>query len=289
MTTKTIITLLGYASLLFASCDVKDPIYDTPHPELGRITFTTNWNHIGEGLTAPGSYTIKVGEYSVTASGTTYTLNNLFEPQNYRAYIYNTPDNITISGTTASVAAATPPTSQAGTFIQNSPQWFFTSAMDVTVEKDKCHEVTALMQQQVRQLTLVIEPAGDAAERIENITATLSGIAGVLDIDNGTHSKASNVALNFSKDTDGKWSVTVRLLGVTGMEQKLSATISFTDGNPQAIPLDSNLSAELSTFNNDKHIPLELSSKVVQTPTGTGFTATITSWKKVERAPVVAN
>lgn len=289
MTTKTIITLLGFVSLLLTGCDIKDPIYETSHPEQGKITFMTDWSNIGEGLTAPGSYTIKVGEYSTTADAATYTPDNLFVPQDYRVYIHNTPGNITINDKTASVAATTPPTKQTGTFIQNAPDWLFTCAMNITIEKDRNHELTAVMQQQVRQLTLVIELTGNTTKEIEGITATLSNAAGKLDIDNGILSAPSNVALTFSKDTDYKWLATIRLLGVTGTEQKLSGTISFTNKNLQAISFDSDLSTQLATFNNDKRTPLTLSGTVVETPTGAGFTGTITSWNKVERDPVVAN
>ena len=41
------------ALLLLVGCDPKDPIYDTPHPEKGAVTLTTDWSGIGEGLTAP--------------------------------------------------------------------------------------------------------------------------------------------------------------------------------------------------------------------------------------------
>ena len=74
-----------------AGCDVKDPIYDTPHPEHGTVTLTADWSGIGEGLTAPASYTVAAtpataaatGEYTATLTGTTATLDHLFEPGKY--------------------------------------------------------------------------------------------------------------------------------------------------------------------------------------------------------------
>ena len=40
---KKIVLFLG-SVLLLASCDVKDPIYNTPHPDHGMITLTTDWS-----------------------------------------------------------------------------------------------------------------------------------------------------------------------------------------------------------------------------------------------------
>lgn len=276
---------------LLTACDVKDPIYNTSHPDSGTITLTTDWSGIGEGLTAPAAYTVATlpaaaagatGGYTATLNGTTNTLDRFFAPGAYRILVYNTPEHITVSGTTASVEAATSPTGQSGTFVHNAPEWLFTSATDAVIEADKDHAFTAVMQQQVRSLTLIIEPTGETTDRIESITGTLSGVAASLDIADGTHGTPSNVAMTFSKITSGtdagKWSTTVRLLGMTGTEQRLAATIVFTNDNPATVNLDSDLTTALATFNTDKRKPFTLGGTVVDTPTGAGFGATITDW-----------
>lgn len=54
MKTRTSLTLLSACAVLsLIGCDVKDPIYNTAHPEQGTLTLTTDWSGIGEGLTAP--------------------------------------------------------------------------------------------------------------------------------------------------------------------------------------------------------------------------------------------
>lgn len=73
--------IVAATALSFAACDVKDPIYNTPHPEQGAITLVTDWSGIGEGLTAPASYTVEAGDYSAILIGTT----NLLEPLLNRA------------------------------------------------------------------------------------------------------------------------------------------------------------------------------------------------------------
>lgn len=266
------------AVLLLWGCDVKDPIYETDHPEHGKITLTTNWDDRTSGIDIPSNYTIKAGDYSSTVSGVTNTVNNLFAPGNYSLYVYNTADNIGISNTTATANYAT------GTL-----GWFFSCAMDVTVKADTDHAFTAVMCQQVRQLTLIIEPTGGTTERIESITAVLSGVAGSYDMAGDVHGGATTIPLTFAKDSDGKWKTTVRLLGVTGSEQKLTGTITFTGGSPVGMALESNLTTALAAFNADKKTPLTLGSEIVETPTETGFTATITDWKSVNGGSVIAN
>lgn len=280
---KITITLLCVCTPLFlAGCDVKDPIYNTPHPDSGTVTVTTDWSQIGEGLTLPASYTIKIGDYTTTVNGTNTTLDHLFEPGMYGIHTYNTAEHITVSGTGATVARASGHVDGAGQFVQEMPGWLFTDVVDATIEKDTECALTAVMQQQVRQLTLIVEPTGGTTNRIERIEGYLSGAASMLDFDNGTHSAPANVELQFAKITEGtdagKYAATVRLLGVAGARQKLNALIYYTGGNPKATGLTSELTTELAAFNADKRTPLILGGKVVETPMEAGFGATITDW-----------
>lgn len=273
-TCKLALAVAGIILLLAGCSSGNDPVYETDHPEHGKITLTTDWSGIGTSLTTPASYTVKVGGYSTTVTGHTNTIDNLFVPNTYRTYIYNTADNITLSGTTATA-----------NYTAGSIGWFFSCVMDAIIEKDKHHQLTAPMRQQVREITFIIEPVGGTAEKIERITATLSGAAGTLNIENDTHGAPSNVALKFTKissgSNTGKWSATVRLLGIVGAEQKLSGTITFVGGSPEDLPLESVLTKDLANFNADKRTPFTLGGTIVDTSTETGFAATITNWKKI--------
>ena len=288
MKARQYINMMGMtAVVLFSSC-VKDELHDTPHPDTGKITVTADWTDRGEEVDIPAEWTVTMGGYTGTETGATHTPDYLFEPGNYTLVAYNIPEDITISGTTATVAPGT----GNGTYISNAPGWLLTSVQEVTVEADTDHDLTAAMHQQVRQLTLVIEPTGDAADRIERIEGSLSGAAGTLDFAVGTYGAASDVALHFTKITEGsdagKWTATVRLLGITGNTQTLTATLAYADGNPQPTDLESDLSAALVDFNADKTVPLTLSGTIAETPTEAGVTATITDWTVIEGDPVEA-
>lgn len=279
---NAITSLCIWATILLASCGDKDPIYNTTHPNHGKITLTTDWSAIGKGLTAPESYTVTAGDYSATLSGATNTLDNLFEPGNYRIHVYNTPEHISITGTVATVSEVSGNVTGAGKFIDNTPGWLFSAVADTVIAADTDYALTILMHQQVRQLTLLIEPTGGTTNKIENIKGYLSGAAGTLDIDTDAYGNASNIELNFVRITEGtdagKWSATVHLLGIAGSQQKLNALIRFTDNRLSPVHLDSDLTTELAAFNTDKRTPLTLGGKVIETPTGTGFSATINDW-----------
>ena len=172
------------------------------------------------------------------------------------------------------------------------PGWFLTSVQEVSIEADTDYDLTAAMHQQVRQLTLVIEPTGDAADRIESIEGSLSGAAGTLDFATGAYGAASDVALHFTRITEGsdagKWTATVRLLGITGNTQTLTATLTYADGNPADTSLESDLSAALADFNADKTVPLILGGTIAETPTEADFAATISNWNLVSGGNVNA-
>ena len=282
------IGMAGAAALLLSSC-VKDELHDTPHPDHGKVAVTADWANRGENIPVPEKWTVSIGEYTGEETAATHAPDYLFEPGGYTLAAYNEPEGITISGTAA--AADTDP-DNAGC-ITGQPEWLFTSVQEISINKDRDHEFTARMKQQVRELTLVIEPAGDARERIAAITGTLSGAAGTLDFATDTHGKPSNVALTFTKVTEGtntgKWTATVRLLGIAGERQTLAGTIVFTGGTPQPMTLESDLSASHADFNTDKKTPLTLGGEVVETPDAAGFTVTINDWHPIKGGPVVAD
>ena len=284
-TTRYTTTMLTLALLLTLGGCVKDELHDTPHPDTGKVTVTANWADRGEGVDIPASWHIAMGDYNGTETGATHSPDYLFEPGSYTLVAHSPADGMTVSGTTATVAAA-------GGFIVNTPGWLFTSVQEVAIEADTDYELTAAMRQQVRELTLVIEPTGDAADRIESIEGALSGAAGTMDFATGTYGAASDVALYFTRITEGddagKWTATVRLLGITGNTQILTATLTYSNGNPQPTELESDLTAALADFNADKTEPLTLGGTIAETPTEAGVEAGITDWEKIDGGRVDA-
>ena len=289
MKARQYINMMGMAAAVLLSSCVKDTLYDTPHPDYGKIAVTADWSARGEGIDIPATWTVTMGDYTGTETGAIHSPDYLFNPGSYTLAVYNPADDIMVSGTTAAVVQ------EAGNvaYISNTPGWLFTSVQEIEIEADTDYALTAVMQQQVRELTLMIEPAGDAADRIESIEGTLSGAAGTLDFVTGTHGTPSEVKLHFTKITDGddagKWMATVWLLGIAGDAQRLTATLTYTDGNPQPTSLNSDLTSALNSFNDGKTAPLTLGGTIADTPTEAGVEAGITGWEKIDGGDVNAD
>ena len=292
MKARQYINMMGMAAAVLLSSCVKDTLYDTPHPDYGKIAVTADWSARGEGIDIPATWTVTMGDYTDTETSATHAPDHLFAPGSYTLAVWNPAEGITVNGTTATIAAVTENWVNTGVFVNNAPGWFFTYTEQVTIEKDKDYPLTAAMKQQVRELTLMIEPAGDAADRIESIGGTLSGAAGTLDFATGTHGTPSEVELHFTKITEGddagKWMATVRLLGIAGDAQRLTATLTYTDGNPQPTSLNSDLTSALNGFNDGKTAPLTLGGTIAETPGEAGFTGEITDWETVDGGGVDA-
>jgi len=78
----------------------------------------------------------------------------------------------------------------------------------------------------------------------------IDGVAGSLDFATDTHGTSSEIALTFTKISEGadtrKWTANVRLLGIAGTQPLLTGTIRFTDDNPLPVTLESNLTEALA-------------------------------------------
>ena len=292
-TTRYISIMAAAAGLLLTASCVKNTLYNTPHPDYGKITVTADWSARGEGIDIPAAWTVSMDDYTGTETSATHAPDHLFAPGSYTLAVWNPAEGITVSGTTATVAAATGNRAGTEAFVDNAPGWFFTYTEQVSIEKDCDYTFIAAMKQQMRELTLVIEPTGDAAGRITEIAASLTGAAGTLDFATDTYGAASSVALPFTKITEGadagKWTATVRLLGVTGTEQLLTGEIRYADNNPLPTTLKSDLTEALKDFNAGKSEPLTLGGTLVETPEETEFSESeITGWETVEGGDVDA-
>ncbi|GHV05615.1 hypothetical protein FACS189416_5450 [Bacteroidia bacterium] len=277
-TLKTLNALLALVACL-SGC-VKEHLYNTGHPNHGKIiSLATDWTNRGEGVEIPASYHITVGDYTTTLSGTTNEVNNDFEAGAYHINIWNPANNISVAGTTATA-----------NYAAGELGWLFTGSQDVVIEKDKDHAFTVAMQQQVRQLTLVLEPTGDAADRVTGIAATLSGVAGAIGIDNGNPvGDPVAVVPVFVRQPDGKYTAVLRLLGIQGNAQTLTLTLHFDGGLPADITVNSGLSEKIAPFNADKKTPFTLKAGVTVTATVLGVAAEISDWENAGNETVVAN
>jgi hypothetical protein len=252
---------------LQTSC-VKETLYDTDHPNHGKIiSLTTMWDDRGEGIDVPSTYTAKIGDYAAALSGTASEIENLFPSGAYTVNVWNDADHITVSGAIATAD-----------YSNGLIGWLFTGTENVNVEKDKNHSFTVVMHQRVRRLILELNVTGDAAPRLDRIEAALSGVAGAISIDTGNPEGAPvTVTLPFAQ-TGGKYSAEICLPGITGTAQTLSLTLHFIGGNPSTHTLASDLSDRLAAFNADRKTSMKLAAILTVTPSEAGFATAIGNW-----------
>ena len=56
--------MMGMAAAVLLSSCVKDTLYDTPHPDYGKIAVTADWSARGEGIDIPATWTLTMGDYT---------------------------------------------------------------------------------------------------------------------------------------------------------------------------------------------------------------------------------
>lgn len=240
---------------------------DLEDPLKGKITLVTDWSKRTTGIEQPASYTVIINNQTLNYTQTSNLLPEL-ETGNYPIYIYNGPDKISITGTTAAVTMT-------GNLVDPLPGWLFTALTEVTYADFKEETITVVMQQQIRQLTVELIVTEGDPERIASTAATLTGVANNLDFKSNVHTGTNlSVSPVFTRNGN-KLTAAVRLLGVTNETQKLTLDITFTDGRTQHI--ESDVSAQLVNFNRDKHVPLTISGNL-NTPVEAGMQATINGW-----------
>ena len=266
-------------ALLTASC-VKDTLYNTPHPNHGKITVTADWSARGEGIDIPATWTIAMGDYTGTETAATHAPDHLFAPGSYTLVAWNPAEGITVSGTTATVAPASG-SQTTGTFIDNAPGWFFTHTEQVTIEKDTDYPLTAAMKQRVRELQLELEVTQGRPELIQSVTATLSGIAGAFDMARGqTTGEPASTVFSFTRD-GSRLTADARLLGTMGAVQTMVLDIVFVDGGrTQRTEVD--LTDAMKDFNDDMTTAYRVTG-TLETPVGMEEgKGEITGWETVE-------
>lgn len=266
-------------ALLTASC-VKDTLYNTPHPNHGKITVTADWSARGEGIDIPATWTIAMGDYTGTETAATHAPDHLFAPGSYTLVAWNPAEGITVSGTTATVAPASG-SQTTGTFIDNAPGWFFTHAEQVSIEKDTDYPFTAAMKQRVRELQLELEVTQGRPELIQSVTATLSGIAGAFDMARGqTTGEPASTVFSFTRD-GSRLTADARLLGTMGAVQTMVLDIVFVDGGrTQRTEVD--LTEAMKDFNGDMTTAYRVTG-TLETPVGMEEgKGEITGWETVE-------
>ena len=251
------------ASWLLASC-VKDELHDTPHPDKGVIVVAVDYPQGAE----DDDYTVEVDGQPLDEGD---NASDPLTPGEHTVLVYNTPEGFTVTDGIAYVERVDG-TRALTDLIDPLPETLYSGTKTVTVVADDTLHLDLSVAQRTRDLRLELTVTEGDPERIASITGILSGVAGAYDLRSETlYGEAADL----------------RLLGTMGDRQTLTLRLSFLNGNPQDITIESDLTEQLADFNlGTGTITLD---GELHTPTEAGVEAAIMDWKVVDGGSVDAH
>lgn len=275
-------------TLAMASC-VKDKLYDTPHPDKAAVVITTDWADALDETDVPAAYHIGMdGDEAIKTQEATTVYPDLLVPGKHSVFVYNEPQGMTISGTTASMNLLSDGT------LEPMPDYLFSATTEFEAQADDTVHVAVPMVRRLCPITLNLSLEGGNTEDIASITATLGGMAASVDLRTGTTGgENATVTLDIKQQvetkarayTEGRLEMGCRVVGTNPQErQVLTVKMTMADGHVQTI--ESDLSDRLKDLNTGME-PIELTGKV-EAPQDGHFSGSITDWVDVTGDPVEA-
>ena len=270
MKARHYINMMGMAAAVLLSSCVKDTLYDTPHPDKGAVTVSLT------GVSADEDFAVDIDGKVADITGSPFTYPDLLAPGTYRMVVYNRAEGFTFDGRMARVNAHTD-----GTSVISLPGYLKSVSQEITVTADDTLRLSPVPMQRVRDLQLELEVTQGRPELIQSVTATLSGIAGIFDMEKGqTIGEPTSTVFSFTRD-GSKLTADARLPGTMGAVQTLVLDIVFTDGGrTQRTEVD--LTEALADFNGDMTTAYRVTG-TLETPVGMEEgKGEITGWETVE-------
>ena len=263
---------------LLASC-VKDELHNTPHPDQGVVSVSVDYPQ----GTGEEDYTVEVDGEPLDEGD---NASDPLTPGEHTVLVCNTPEGFIVTDGIAYVERLDG-TRALSDLIVPLPESLYSGTKTVTVVADDTLHLDLSVAQRTRDLRLELTVTEGDPERIAAITGTLSGVAGAYDLRSETlHGEAVSTAPAFTR-SGGKVVADLRLLGTMGEAQVLTLRLSFLNGNPQDITIESDLTEQLAGFNlGTGTITLD---GELHTPTEAGVEAAIMDWKVVDGGSVDAH
>lgn len=276
-----------FVATSLTSC-VKDELYDTPHPDKGAVTVTTDWTDALAESTVPDTYFLRMdnGE-AVQASEETTVYPDLLAPGAHTLLVYNEPEGIVIEGDAATVQ-------QQDGRLTPLPGYLFSAEKELEVVQDDTLHVSVPMVRRLCPIVLNLSLEGANTENIAAVTATLGGMAASVNLRTGTVGNENlavllDVQYTDTKErayTEGKIEMKCRVVGTSPQErQVLTVKVTMADGYVQTITSD--LTDRLKDLNAEME-PIELAG-TVEAPQDGHFSGTIKDWDVVSGGDIDAN
>ncbi|MDH6359218.1 hypothetical protein [Parabacteroides sp. PF5-9] len=226
----------------------------------GALAVSPDWSNRSMNVPTPSQFIVSLNnnEYKATFGSGQTDFPDSIKVGNYNLQLYNEASQIQVSHSTASVDGVS------GGGIYASPGWFFGAYQAIEIKAEEKTQVTPIMRQLVKQLTITINVEDGGMPRILTAAGTLSGVASAVDFSStpGLLKSPASVSFSFTKNDELNQLIgVVRLMGVIGSEQNLQVNLTLVNGTTWE-PFVSDMSSALSNFNNDMITPQELTNTI---------------------------
>lgn len=274
-------------TLSLTSC-VKDDLFDTPHPDKGAVVITTEWAESLVESDIPTSYFLSMdGGVARKANEKSFTYPDLLTPGEHSLLVYNEPQGLMLNDKTAAVNLLPDGTAEP------MPGYLFSAEQKLAVVQDDTLRVSIPMVRRVCPITMNLTLSGENTGKIAKIEASLSGVAGSVDMQNGAIGNENltikpvveQASAKTHAYTEGKVVLKCRVLGINKAEwQMLTVTVTMEDGYVSTVTSD--LTKYLKDLNTDMK-PIELTG-TVEAPQDGHFSGTIEDWEVVSGGDIDA-
>lgn len=234
-------------ALLLAGCDVKDPIYNTPHPDKGAIVVSADWSHREENAAIPTKYIVEVAGAKVALQKQKDALPGVFAPGEAVLLGYNIPEGVTIDN-------------GVGTMKPDSGI-LFSGTATATVVADDTTQVTIAMLQRMREVVFTLTVREGDPERITSAVFRLSGVSLSVNLATGeVTGPVTNVSVPLVR-TGNKLEAFFHIAGILpDVRQELSVDLTFSDQIEKTESWDA--TEILKNFNADMLTPARVNAEM---------------------------
>ncbi len=267
------------ATAIATSCSEFE-IYDTPYPDSATINLSVEWTTLHDDDTVPTQYAIlNNGAEQKVSAETTY----IIDPSASGDFlVYNLPAGITITDGVATLDEAT----RVAVDPEPNPEHLYYGVGSATLIADKEQDIKISTYRATAPLTLKLSYAQSEATNIQKATIELSGIAQTRDLTTGALSDSGTLTKYPTIDeNESTLILEYNIFGTIGDAQEL--TITFTTTDNQTMIVTSDLTSQLSSFNDDMK-SLTLTGNL-NLPTDLEVEGSIGIWDKIDEGDVTAD
>lgn len=283
------------AAVIVSSC-YKSFLTNTNHPDHGKVVINKILPDDAE-LPAEG-FTIILNGVTYDTSSTTTTIDTVFEPGVYIAYIYSNNTEMDIDHDIDGVGEETIISSKTITngIVESLTEDLYFGTETITIYADHIVYSDVILNQVTRDIIFNLQITEGDPDRIKSVTATLGGIAGQWEcVEDVPYGDAVKICPTFTQGepiakaevVNDYLTSTIKVLGITGADQEFVLTINYDDGTTQDIISD--LSEKLVDANIDKPTPIILTGELNTPIAGSVEDATIDNWETVDGGTQTVN